>query len=417
MKSSVERIIIALVPLTLVCGVLCALVAVCDLAWIMAIILPIYLFAVFCAILLNDDSLRVEVGATDGSYKKVMSNIEGITQANPKYIDIAVLGSHDAVTDKLEQYSPLDPHNAKNKLLVFAYKLIRGFAYRFGRTQTVGIYDQIAAGSRFLHIKCTYLDGEWYCSHGRLCGKLDAHLAEALRYLTSEDADGEIIGFLFQTMHMPSGVTLDDLMAHVDSVKLNGKSVFDFVRVPRADIFNNGDGGVKVGDLTYNDLTLNGTAPGAVIFVRRETGLFRPEWEGDGELVHKCYDMDTCADHTWHSAIGRKKLLAKVHANGKRIAQDQDSKTKLRMNQSQACFTVSDAKEFFITLFAWSLLRFAKTYNNELISSPYFDEWLTRMPVFQVDYVNSNYMDFNSRVNALIRTHNENTVRKLLGKQ
>lgn len=37
------------------------------------------------------------------------------------------------------------------------------------------------------------------------------------------------------------------------------------------------------------------------------------------------------------------------------------------------------------------------------------------MPIFQVDFANSDYGDFNNRVNGAIRARNEEIVRILLG--
>lgn len=417
MKKSLKKILAVLIPVTVAVAAASVVACVFGKAWVLAVILPVYAITVFFTVVLNAETTGVGVGSLDGAYAKVISDIEGIVDANPRYVDIAVLGSHDAVTDKLTSDAPLDYHDRQNKLFAKFEKAIAGFAYRFGKTQTVGIYEQILQGSRFLHIKCTYFEGEWYCSHAHLCGKLGDHLTEALRYLTSDDAKGEIIGFLFQTMYMAPGITLDDLTEYMDSVKVNGKSIFDFVRVDTADIYDDGMGGTRVGDLRYNDLTVGGTEPGVVIFLRRERGLFLPEWDGSGALTNKCYDMDTAADHAWHSSIGIKKLLVKVHANATRIAQDSEKKGKLRMNQSQASLAVNGADEVCSVIFGWSLLRFAKSYNVALLEHEHFDKWLTHMPVFQADFINSDYMDFNARVNAAIKEHNRATVKRLLGEK
>lgn len=413
MKTSHKIILAILIPLVAIVVATSVVVCVYGYAWALAIVLPISALVAFFTVMLNSEATGVGFGTTDGNYAKVLSDILGITDANPRYVDIAVLGSHDAVTDKLSSDAPLDYHDRQNKLFVTFEKAIRGFAYRFGKTQTVGVYEQLMQGSRFLHIKCTYFEGEWYCSHAHLCGRLGDHLTEALRYLTSEDAKGEIVGFLFQTMYMGHGITLDDLTAYIDGVKVNGKSIFDFTHIDCADIYDDGCGGTRIGELRYNDLTANGTEPGTVIFVRRERGLFLPEWDGNGVLTGKCFDMDTAADHAWHSSIGKKRLLLKVHANGMRIAGDPDKKDKLRMNQSQASLAVHGIGEVFSTIFGWSLLNFARKYNIALIESEHFDEWLTHMPVFQADFVNSDYMDFNARVNELIKKHNSAIVARL----
>ncbi len=377
------------------------------------ILVPVVLFTMFLAVVCNDTTIKVGLGNCDGQYATVLANIDGIVEANPRYVDIAMLGSHDAVTSTLTDETPLDYHD-KDSILGKVDPISSGIQYRFGKTQSVGIGQQLLQGARFFHIKCTDYEGEWYGTHAHLTGKLSEHILELLKYLASDAAKGEIVGLLFQTMYMGDGVTLDTLHEDLNNVKYNGKSIFDYVYIEKADTFDNGNGGVRIGDLTYNDLTKNGTEPGVVIFDRREEKVFKAEWEGSSALTASCYDMDSCADHEWHSSIGEEKLISKINDTCDRIASDTKYQSKLRMNQTQASFAVGSAKEFFEIIGSWSLLRFAKDYNVTLIEHENFDKWLTYMPIFQVDFCNSNHGDFNNRVNKLIIEHNKATVAKLL---
>lgn len=377
------------------------------------ILVPVVLFTMFLAVVCNDTTIKVGLGNCDGQYATVLANIDGIVEANPRYVDIAMLGSHDAVTSTLTDETPLDYHD-KDSILGKVDPISSGIQYRFGKTQSVGIGQQLLQGARFFHIKCTDYEGEWYGTHAHLTGKLSEHILELLKYLASDAAKGEIVGLLFQTMYMGDGVTLDTLHEDLNNVKYNGKSIFDYVYIEKADTFDNGNGGVRIGDLTYNDLTKNGTEPGVVIFDRREEKVFKAEWEGSSALTARCYDMDSCADHEWHSSIGEEKLISKINDTCDRIASDTKYQSKLRMNQTQASFAVGSAKEFFEIIGSWSLLRFAKDYNVTLIEHENFDKWLTYMPIFQVDFCNSNHGDFNNRVNKLIIEHNKATVAKLL---
>lgn len=377
------------------------------------ILVPVVLFTMFLAVVCNDTTIKVGLGNCDGQYATVLANIDGIVEANPRYVDIAMLGSHDAVTSTLTDETPLDYHD-KDSILGKVDPISSGIQYRFGKTQAVGLGQQLLQGARFFHIKCTDYEGEWYGTHAHLTGKLSDHILELLKYLASDAAKGEIVGLLFQTMYMGDGVTLDTLHEDLNNVKYNGKSIFDYVYIEKADTFDNGNGGVRIGELTYNDLTKNGTAPGVVIFDRREEKVFKAEWEGSSALTARCYDMDSCADHEWHSSIGEEKLISKINATCDRIAGDEKYQSKLRMNQTQASFAVGSAKEFFEIIGSWSLLRFAKDYNVTLINHENFDKWLTYMPVFQVDFCNSNHGDFNNKVNKLIIEHNQATVNRLL---
>ena len=87
---------------------------------------------------------------------------------------------------------------------------------------------------------------------------------------------------------------------------------------------------------------------------------------------------------------------------------------KLRVNQTQAALSVESVGDVLRDIGAWSLLKFAEKYNLSLLENENFDTWLRALPVFQVDFANSDYGDFNRRVNEKIRARNENIVRILI---
>ena len=80
---------------------------------------------------------------------------------------------------------------------------------------------------------------------------------------------------------------------------------------------------------------------------------------------------------------------------------------KLRVNQTQATVSGESFGDVMRSIGAWSLLKFAEKHNIALLENDNFDAWLKAMPVFQVDFANSSYGDFNRRVNEKIRARNE----------
>ncbi len=375
----------------------------------------VVLITVFLSVLMNDVTINEGDGELNGKYKTVLANIDGIVEANPRLVDIAMLGSHDAVTDTLSLDTPLDYHD-KDSVLGKLEGIMGGITFRFSKTQTVGLGKQLEQGARFFHIKCTDYDGEWYGTHSHLCGKMSDHITEVLKYLASDEAKGEIVVLLFQITYMGEGQNLDTFHEFVDNVKYEGKSLFDYVYIDKADVYDVGDGGTRIGELTYCDLTKSGTVPGVVMFDRREEGKFPEHWDGTSELTQKCFDMDACSEHEWHNSIGEDRLIKKINTVCSKIESNKTLLGKLRLNQTQASFGVNSAGEFFSCVGAWSLLRFATKYNVKLIENENFDKWLTYMPVFQVDFCNSNHGDFNNRVNAKIANHNKKTVQNILNK-
>ncbi len=381
---------------------------------LVAVLVPVILFVAFVLVAGYDTTVASQKGELDGAYATVMANISGIVEANPRYVDIAVLGSHDAVTFAVEPDGDMDLHD-KDSVLGKIEFISYGFQYRYSKTQTVGLGAQLRQGARFMHIKCTDYHGEWYGTHAHLCGKLEGHIMEVLEYLASDAAKGEIVTLLFQPMYMGDGVTLDSLNEFLDGVRYEGKSLFDYVYLDSADVFDTGTGGTRIGELTYNDLTKNGTEPGVVILERREDGVFESDWEGTGELTAKCFDMDSCADHEWHSSIGSGPLIEKINATSDKLfSSADDNDGKLCVNQTQASLSVAGVGDVVRCVTNWSLLRFAIDYNVLLIENENFDEWLDTMPVFQVDFCTSDHHDFNKRVNELIFNHNQKLVNELL---
>lgn len=112
--------------------------------------------------------------------------------------------------------------------------------------------------------------------------------------------------------------------------------------------------------------------------------------------------------------MGEEVLTESIDATCREVASDPANTGFLRVNQTQAAMSAASLGDIFRSIGAWSLLKFAEGYNVALLENESFDEWLKYMPVFQVDFLNSDEGDFNRRVNAKIRERNEQIVRILL---
>ena len=86
-------------------------------------------------------------------------------------------------------------------------------------------------------------------------------------------------------------------------------------------------------------------------------------------------------------------------------------KDALRVMQIQSTPTLEDIWD---TAGAWSLVRYAKKHNVEMISNPNFGKWMEYMPIVLVDFVTSANGDFNRRINQIITAYNENLIHALL---
>ena len=92
------------------------------------------------------------------NYEYVISDIEGIKEANPRISDIAMLGSHDANTYNIDVKNSLSGETKDGVKIL--RDLAPGVFYRYSKTQTDDIYAQLTKGVRYLHIKCSYQGGK-----------------------------------------------------------------------------------------------------------------------------------------------------------------------------------------------------------------------------------------------------------------
>ena len=369
--------------------------------------LVVALVALLAAVLAPSD-VGVVQGRLDGNYTRVLADIEGIREANPRYIDMACLGSHDSFTADLEKSGRADQSVPKAFLSV--YPLIKNFVFRFGQTQTVDIYNQLLQGVRFLHIKVTYYQGEWYTSHTILSGTLADHMTHVLRYLALPEAQGEIVGIIFQPIYM-GDQTYNNLRNYIADIRYMGKNLYDYTAYADADLFGRGVG-TRLADLRYNLLTDNGNRAGVVLFERRDDNYVEA-WDAGLCDYPVYFDLDANAIHTWHNRSSRQALMAGIDATCKEIESDAKYNDMLRINQTQATLSTGSAADIFADIGNRSLLSIAAKHNAALVDRADFMQMLHAMPVFQVDYATSTEADFNARVNALIRQYNIDLVKGL----
>ena len=387
--------------------------------WIKAVkswIIYAVIITVFVTVFMHDTTISDDLGADNGKYVTVLANIDGIVDANPRLVDIAMLASHDSVTAGLEPDAPVDYYD-RGQIVGKVAPLTRGLQYRFAKTQSVGLDVQLRQGARLFHIKYTDFEGEWYATHTLLSKKVETYILQVLEYLATPEAKGEIVLLLLHPIYFGEGVTLDTFHNWLANVKLDGKNIYDYVNYGATNTFDkDGAEGVRIGDLRYNDLTENGTKAGVVLFDRRESKLWSEDMEGTAtdQYMSKFFDMDSNATHKWHSRNGYNTMTKLIDEQATLIAESDEWDNKLRMNQAQPAFSVGGISDLFVDLFSWNLTNHSIRYNAKIIDHEDFDKWLSIMPVFQVDFVNSEYGDFNNKVNAKITAYNQKLVADLL---
>lgn len=344
------------------------------------------------------------------SYGTVLADIDGIKEANPRFIDTAVLGSHDSFSSLIGVDNAVVPSTPP--MIKAFLPVLRNYLVRFAVTQNVNIFEQLMQGARFLQIKVTPRDGEFYSSHTMYSGSLKEHITNILMYLTSDFAKGEVVGILFQPTALDE-YTYADLHEAIKNITYNGRCLYDFVHYPEVNVFHDDGEGVRIGDLRYNDLTKNGEAPGVVLLDRRPEN-YQESWDSKEDNYRYFFDMDSNAFHPWHNSSSTKILSEKITETANLIRSSHEYDDLLRVNQTQGAFSTSSLTDIVCDFSAVSLLNLAQKHNVLLIEREDFFDLLAAMPVYQVDNLACSHENFNARVNALIRSYNETLVQKAL---
>ncbi len=360
-------------------------------------------------LMLGRKNIGVKQREFDPAFNVVLGDIPSIQKANPRYVDVAFLGAHDANTGIAEHGATVEI--AASKPLKRFEPLIRNYVYRYVRTQMATVYDQLRYGCRFLHIKVALHGDEWFTSHSILTGSLKTHITDVLRFLSEHENDGEIVSLLFQPIYMGDR-SFADFYEDLAQIKYNGKNIFDYVRYKPVDEFRNSNG-VRIGDLRYNDITGPNKETGVVLFMRRDQHCL-PSWDAKKGAHPYFFDMDTNSIHVWHDHSDVKALDKDIGETVKKISSTDRYDDVLRLNQTQPSSTFRSLRDALYSIYSLSLVHTAKKHNIKLLERPDFPQMLKAMPVFQVDFVTSSYGDFNRRANLALRDYNENLVKNLL---
>ncbi|MBO5654786.1 MAG: hypothetical protein J6S32_01985, partial [Clostridia bacterium] len=195
--------------------------------WIKAVkswIIYAVVITVFVTVFMHDATINTDIAVDDGEYATVMANIDGIVEANPRLVDMAILASHDAVTAGLEPDAPVDYYD-RTQIVGKVAPLTKGLQYRFAKTQVVGLDVQLRQGARMFHIKYTDYEGEWYTTHTLLSLKLEVYIKQVLEYLETPEAQGEIVLLLLHPIYFGENVTLDTFHHWLAGVEHNGKNI------------------------------------------------------------------------------------------------------------------------------------------------------------------------------------------------
>lgn len=324
---------------------------------------------------------------SNGAFSNVMS--EGISlQSNPRIVELAMLGAHDAFSSDINLFSKLDP--AEDDGALVANPVLRtffgGLFVRLARTQTQGTARLLERGVRYFDVRVSYDEGRWVTKHGLISNTLETYVIPLIQFLN--DHPGECIIFDMQHVYL-GDQTWESLFDHLESIQVEHRSLFDFVHV-RSDID-------AIATMTYEDVTAGRTDGGAILLARTSpsTSDFRHYDRSDG--AHTIRSV-------WHETSNLDRLMERIEAEHQTL-RSMVPLDYFVVNQAQRT-GVFASDEAMSTLFGWSLLSMAAVGNAALLQQENFNAWFETMPILMVDFSTSGHQNFNVLANEAIIAYN-----------
>lgn len=319
---------------------------------------------------------------------------QGVRTSNPHVVDIAMLGAHDAFSHQIDGRSKIDPAEDNGSILrnPAAKVLASGLFVRLARAQLDGPATMLRLGVRYFDVRISDVEGEWFTKHGLLSAPLSQYLDELISFL--KDNPGEFIIFDMQHIYFDE-LTFSDLWTYLEEYKVDGFCLFDFVH------FNPTT--TALGDLTYDDVTIERTAAGVVILAKTPVTIEQPyhyergSGEGDGIISIRS---------VWHETSDTETMLTGIRDEVAEISGSDAYDGIFRVNQAQKTGKYSGS-DILDTLLGWSLIDLARMFNPILVAQEDFTDWLSAMPIVMVDYATSSKQNFNQIVNEALIEYNQ----------
>ena len=335
------------------------------------------------------------ISNTNEDYSHILKSVYESNNnfGNIKVTQIAMLGSHDALANGICYSSKPDTTRQKVKHDNYAANpliniLAKGLVVRMSKAQSQNIYEQLKAGVRFIDVRISDIDGEFYNCHGVISDRFENNLLLILKFLNENPGEFIIFSILY---YYQDTKTWDEMCDYMKSIEYNGHNIFDYVNY---DIKNK-----DFSTLTYNDVTCNSTKSG-VIFVA---------YNYNGTKYKDYFRLDKVLNSNCKVANYRKidKVIDEIVENSKEY-----DDSYLKVNQTQI---TPDLDGIFSVLTNWSLLNISDKHNSHVIKEENYEEWIKCMPIYLTDNSTSNNGDFNHVINECIFKYNLELASKYKG--
>ena len=330
---------------------------------------------------------------TFSEYGNVLS--DSIDNLDAKIVDIAMLGAHDAFSNRINKKSEPNPNEDGIVHNKFVNAIGKGLVVRMSRAQTSMPENMLNAGVRYFDVRITKVEDDYYTCHGYLSDKLDLYIKDIVNFLETHTGEYVIIDIQHFYAEGNDNDNFNALFDYIRNIKgNNGTNLFDYVHY---------DSSIdQLRDLKYGKVVSNKSSAGVVIFAK--THNFNEIYYRDGDARYGISNYENVYS-LWHEQNKSSTMLECIE-NEYNYLSENDFSNLLIINQAQKTGFIMD-KRIIRSLFSWSIIDMAKNFNEVLVSDKdRFIKWLDKMPVFMVDNVTSS-KSFVEKANEYINSFNQ----------
>lgn len=330
------------------------------------------------------------------------ANVESPNFKDKKISDIAMLGSHDALSYKINYFSKMDK-NSNDTFANILNVIGKGALVRNTQAQGHSIYQQLNQGVRYIDLRVTDCDNTFYTSHNLISHSLKDSILDILKFLSEND--GEVL--LLHLVHTyPYDEPLDKLRDFLKDVKYDDKNIYSYTMKTTKD----------VSQLTYYEATNNGTQS-RVFFIQPEDNYLADEISlgniDSPNCKKKCvlkfkteddcniYFKDTKVRSKWHNMPTTKGIIDGITKESEYILKNKVD--GFRVNQAQTTPSMKNPMSYLV---GWSLLDMASKHNSSLFKKIDHNKIFSLMPIYMIDYTTCTKDNFNSTINKAILKFN-----------
>lgn len=327
-------------------------------------------------VLINVPIIHFGHEATEQDYSNWMSeNLDDTILVK----DIAMLGAHDAFANEINIFSELDPYESNSIMQGLTGILVKGFIVKQSVTQISEASTLLERGVRYLDIRLTYDEENWWTKHNYLSGEFSPIAGQIKSFLDKNP--GEFLILDFQHISGVDYADEDDLALFMNM--LEDTHILDYAYAVN-----------DLSTLTYGDLTSNGTES-KVIIISKFEGSETLMLEYEDNIRSKWADSDDFA-----------YIIELLQGEADEIESSSDM-NRFRVMQAVSTMQMSGSG-IIKALTSWSLINRARNFNDYLLNYDNFELLLPYLPIVMVDYADTNYQSFHDNLMEIIIDFNQN---------